>query len=477
MSSMEAKPNILWICTDQQRYDTIGILGNPHIRTPNIDRLVEKGTAFLNAYCQTPICTPSRASFLTGMYPSTVHACLNGNDYWSDAAPLLPYMLSDSGYDCGLVGKLHLAGTYNRYEPRKNDGYRYFKWSSSPIDMWEKGHDYADWLKKKGYSLKDFATLPNGDKYIDIEPGIPGPLHQTTWCADEAIHFIEKEAKSPWLLSVNPYDPHPPFNPPKEYLDRFDIDKMPGPHFRESDMANQERLGKVDFQTFVKHPDEFNGKAIQAAYYAMIELIDENVGRIVAALEKSGEIENTIIIFMSDHGESLGDHGLVLKGCRFYDELTRVPLIISWPAKFKQNLRCPALVQLNDIMPTLLQSCGMDIPERVQGKSLLPILRGEKDPETHRDRIHCEYYRTLNPEWRPHFEGSYGTMIRNERFKLSVYHGHEEGELYDLIEDPHEFVNLWDEKDYRDIKYTLMRQSFDDLAFAVDLGPKQTVRW
>jgi len=116
------RPNIFWVCTDQQRYDTIASRGNPHIRTPNLDRLVDSGLAFTHAYCQSPICTPSRASFLTAMYPSSVHGCMNGNAHWADAAPLVTKLLADSGYDCGLVGKLHLAGAHGRVEPRGEDG-------------------------------------------------------------------------------------------------------------------------------------------------------------------------------------------------------------------------------------------------------------------------------------------------------------------------------------------------------------------
>ena len=123
----EARPNVLWICTDQQRYDTIRSLGNRHIRTPNLDKLVETGVAFTHAHCQSPICTPSRASFLTGMYPDTVHGCINGNEHWAHAAPLVTKTLADAGYDCGLAGKLHLSSAQNRIEPRPKDGYRVFQ--------------------------------------------------------------------------------------------------------------------------------------------------------------------------------------------------------------------------------------------------------------------------------------------------------------------------------------------------------------
>jgi arylsulfatase len=475
------RPNILWICTDQQRFDTIEALGNQHIRTPNLNKLVETGVAFLNAYCQSPICTPSRASFLTGMYPSSVHGCMNGNDYWSGAAPLVTKLFSDSGYDCGLIGKLHLAGNYKRIEPRGDDGYRYFKWSPIPIDLWKEGHDYADWVRDKGYNLSDFIEPPKGDLVtlndIKVLRGIPASLHQSTWCAERAIEFIKEERTEPWLLSLNPFDPHPPFNPPEDYYNRFDPSTLPEPLFDESDLASQAKLENVDFQTKCCRPDMDNALKIKAAYYAMIELIDAMVGKVIASLKESGQYDNTVIIFTSDHGEALGDHGLLLKGCRFYDGLTRVPLIVSWPKVFKEGLRSTALIELTDLAPTLLGLCNIDIPEKMQGKSALKILTGEKGADCHRDTVRCEYYRAVNPNWRPHMNGTYGNMIRDERYKLSIYHGKNIGELFDLYEDPNEFNNLWDDPKYNEVKCDLLIQCIDGMAFSVDVGPKQVVRW
>ena len=140
-------PNILWICTDQQRYDTIGAGGNAHVRTPRLDRLWRDGTAWTHAFCQSPICTPSRASFLTGTYPSTCQNTRNGNARYRGRYPLVTRLLAGAGYDCGLIGKLHLAGAYERPEPRGDDGYRYWRWSHAPRDGWPSGHAYADWVR------------------------------------------------------------------------------------------------------------------------------------------------------------------------------------------------------------------------------------------------------------------------------------------------------------------------------------------
>lgn len=461
------KPNILWICTDQQRYDTIRALGNPHINTPNIDQLVAEGVAFSHAFCQSPICTPSRASFLTGMYPSSVHGCMNGNERWSEAAPLVTRLLADAGYDCGLAGKLHLAGAADRIEPRpQDDGYRVFHWSHDPRDRWPAGHAYKDWLRQHGYGLAELNQTPQ-----KISPH----LHQTSWCTDMAMAFMEEARDQPWLMSVNMFDPHAPFDPPQDYLDRYDPDTLPAPLFRESDLESQAKLAGTDFQNTARRPETFRAQEVIAAYYAMIELIDHNVGRMLAGLARTGQQENTIIIFMSDHGEMLGDHGLLLKGCRFYEGLVRVPLIVSWPGHFQTGVVSDALVELTDVAPTLLDIAGLSIPEHMQGRSLLPILTGEGDPHHHRDFIRCEYYRALNPDLpeRTDFEGTYATMIRNQRYKLIVYHGHEVGELFDLQQDPGEFDNLWPNPDYAAVRFSLLKQSFDALAFAVDVGPRQ----
>ena len=458
----EARPNVLWICTDQQRYDTIHALGNEHVRTSNLDRLAATGVAFTHAHCQTPICTPSRASFLTGMYPSTVHGCINGNDHWDDAAPLVTKTLADVGYDCGLSGKLHLSCAQGRIEKRPDDGYRVFHWSHHPKPDWPEGHAYDEWLKAQG---QDYLALYKRHGYI------PAPLHQTTWCAEMAADFIREKRSGPWLFSLNCFDPHPPLDPPQQYVDRFDVDSLPGPLFRESDLDAQRRLAAVNFQSKPVPPEKFNAKLDQAKYWAQIELIDENVGRLLDLLEETGQRENTIVIFASDHGESLGDHGLRRKGCRFYEGLVRVPLIISWPGRFRQGLRSDALVELTDLVPTLLEVVGLPVAARIQGRSLRPILEGRADPGHHRDFARSEYFCTLQGT------PSRATMIRTRRHKLVSYHGHGLGELFDLEADPGEFDNLWDDPAAADVRFDLLSRSFDSLAFAVDIGSERVGRF
>lgn len=471
------KPNILWICTDQQRYDTIGALGYTHVSTPNIDHLIESGTVFTHAYCQSPICTPSRASFLTGMYASAVHVNGNGLEYFPDNPPLVTKLFADAGYDCGLIGKLHLASASQGIEPRTNDGYRYWQYSHAPRDDWPIGHDYANWVRTNGSVLANLVPDPDG---------VPPEFHQTTWCAEKTIDFICQQGEQPWLASVNIYDPHPPFNAPREYRDMFDPAQMPGALFRESDLIEQDRLACADFQSQVRRPEELDinnryyslekdspygqgdVRLLQAAYAAMIKQVDDQLGRILDALEVSGQRDNTIVIFTSDHGEMLGDHGLIQKGCRFYEGLVRVPLIFSWPGHIKAGLRSDALVELSDKAPTLLQLVDEEVPDHMTGKSLLPILKGDASPSYHRDFVRCEYYDALQAP-----DGTFATMYRDQQYKLVVYHGRAYGELYDLEEDPDEFVNQWETPAFIATRAKLMKSSFDASMLAMDRGPRR----
>ena len=460
-------PNILWICTDQQRGDTIGALGNSAIRTPNLDRLCAEGVAFTRAYCQSSICTPSRSSFLSGLYPSTVHGNINGNAHFNlpENARLVTARLRDAGYDCGLSGKLHIASAWEGEEERVDDGYRRFWYSLSGTQNHNNANQYWTWLESIGrvddvMDTRNYKPdLRSGVKY---HKDIPPELHQTAWCCDRAIEFMNEPRKGPWLMSVNIFDPHPAYDAPESLAADIDSEALPKPPFRESDLEIQERLNTHVFQTNPGVPDE-NQQKRTANYYAMIELIDHNVGRLLDELGRTGQRDNTIVIFMSDHGQLLGDHGLENKGCRFYEGLTRIPLIFSWPARFKANLQANGLVELTDLAPTLCDIVGID-PGWTHGRSLLPILTGQSDPACHRDYARCEFYDVLNMNWntdRPAPPPSYATMHRTEQHKLVVYHGNPYGELYDLDNDPDEHENLWEEAHAQSLKNDLIKASFD----------------
>ena len=393
------RPNILWYCTDQQRFDTIAALGNEHVRTSALDALVKEGVSFTHTYYQSPICTPSRSSFMTGLYPVRAHNTRNGNDTFYNHPPLVSRMIADSGYDCGLIGKFHLSSSGHRTEPRQDDGFSFFKFSHAPRDDWSEGHDYADWVREQGGDL---------DAMRESEDRVSPQLHQTFWATERAIEFIDQQRPDdqPWMVNVNVYDPHPPFVPPKEYADQFNPDDMPGPYFRDSDLEQQAKLADCDFQGEVQNPEGHEANKCQALYYAMIAQIDDQFARLLDHLDETGQRDNTVIIFTSDHGETLGDHGLLQKGCRFYEGLVRVPLIISWPEHYQKNLQADGLVELLDMSATLLDIAGVEIPDYFQGQSLLPVLKGDGDPDQLRDSVRCEYFDALDP----FFTGGSGTF-------------------------------------------------------------------
>jgi arylsulfatase A-like enzyme len=501
---MSCRPNILWYCTDQQRFDTIAALGNDVIRTPTVDRLVGEGVAFTNAYCQSPICTPSRASFMTGRYPASHHVNRNGNPHFPLEEVLVTRLLADGGYDCGLIGKQHLSRANILEKRPENDGYRMYKWSHHPYPDWEEGHAYADWLTAQGVDPQElYAGLTSPG------PGVPTELHQTTWCSEAAIDFINEDRDGPWMLNINVFDPHPPFDPPQEYLDKYDPAAMPPPLFQPSDIEHQKRMSALDQQmkaaidpttasptlnvesetddhqssiinnqsggdSRFRAPTDFDAAMIKACYYAMIELVDDQLARIIEALKAADLYDNTLIIFTSDHGEMLGDHGLAYKGCRFFEGLIHVPMVISWPAVIQPQAPTDALVELVDLAPTLLDAAGLPPGERMQGKSLMPLLTGTA--ESVKARVICEYNDALAGVGMD--DHTHGIMVFDGRYKICVYQGHPDcGEIYDLQTDPGEFDNLWGRPEHAVLQAQLTAAALDTYMSTCDAGMQRTGRY
>jgi arylsulfatase A-like enzyme len=471
------QPNILWICTDQQRWDTLGCYGNSFVRTPNLDRLAAEGALFEHAYCQNPVCMPSRSSFLTGRYPH-VTGCRGNGVSISDDELLVTYILSQAGYFCGLSGKLHLRPHGNdEAEPRGRDGYSEFHWSPNPWPAFP-GDEYLHWLRERGAAYERKAL--QGSPYV--ESCVPGELSHSHWCAQQAVDFIEAAAgrEAPWLFSVNFFDPHNTFDPPEEYLRAYldRLDDIPLPNFDPEELTAKPAFhrrwyqeGKWTYYGHYPYPQMSarDHRLVRAAYWAMCDQIDREVGRMLDALERTGQAADTIVIFMADHGELLGDHGVYEKGAFLYDPSVRVPLIVRWPRGLPGGRRLASLVELVDLAPTLLEAAGLDVYAGMQGRSLRPLLTGEAEADHHRDDVYCEY---LNSSGKPRgMPAIYATMLRTRTHKLIVHHGEELGELYDLAADPGERVNLWGEPGAAGTKLALMKRLCDRAALMADPLP------
>ena len=483
----DTRPNVLWICTDQQRFDTLGCYDQPFVQTPNLDQLAENGVLFERCYSQSPVCTPSRASFLTGRYPRTTRCRQNGQSIPEDEV-LITSILANAGYSCGLSGKLHLSTCNPSVRPsgehRIDDGYAEFHWSHHPEPDWPT-NEYQHWLREQGTTYK--RTPYKGS--TQVQAGMPAEYHQTTWCAQKAINFIEAQSESvrkqPWLFSVNIFDPHHAFDPPVEYLERYltILDDIPLPSCTEEELNTKPVFQQIDHKAayntpglhpFVELTDDEH-RLLRAAYWAMCDLIDAQVGRMLEALDRTGQRENTIVIFMSDHGEMLGDHGIYLKGPYFYEPAVNVPLIISWPGKVKAGLRSRALVELTDLAPTLLDAIGMARHPGMQGQSFWAILNGAADPASHREDVYSEYYNAM--PWHHEPARPQATMVRTDRHKLVMVHGLDQGELYDLQEDPQELKNLWHSPEHQSLKLQMVLRLCDRMAWTVDPLPVREAAW
>lgn len=485
----QARPNILLICTDQQRYDALGCYGNEHISTPAIDGLASEGVLFERCYVQSPVCAPSRASLLTGRYPHTHGLWANG------VAPpphetLFPRVLADAGYDCGLVGKMHLDACFGgRTEARYDDGFRYFQWAHDPSHSSPENR-YHRWLKEHHPNLYVVAVSDKSERaehhFLSLD-NMPTEAHYSHWIGETTIEFLhnERDPNKPFFLMANFYDPHHPFIAPQEYLDRYDPAQLPEPVSEPNELDGKPPiLSEASRESYAGHARGFTTyshdeiQRIIAAYYAMVTLIDDEVARILAALDQLGLREKTLVIFTSDHGEMLGDHELLLKGPMMYECAVRVPLILRWPGHLPQGERRTGLAQWIDLCPTVLEASDLPPMPRGQGMNLLPLARGEENAPV-RDWALCEYRNSGHPYDPP----VHTTMLRRDRYKLIVYHGDPAtsregtGELYDLEADPQELTNLWDDTGYREIRMELQKFLLDALVATEDRTQPRKAFW
>ncbi|SEE29083.1 sulfatase family protein [Ruania alba] len=470
------RPNILLISTDQQRWDALGAAGNSHIRTPHLDRLAAQGARFTNCYVQSSVCAPSRASLMTSRYLHNHGLWANGVDINPDEQ-LFTRSLTDAGYDCGLVGKFHLgAAQYGRIEPRIDDGFRVFRWSHDPYVRSEANH-YHSWLEEKFPGVLEETIATGGASAIDH---LPTEQHYTHWIGEETIEYLTtgREKNKPFCFVVNFFDPHHGFGSPPEYRAQYDAASIPRPVTSDlstkpavyTDASKSSYAGSS--RGFVDHTED-EIQDIIAHYYAMVTLVDDEVGRILDTLEAEGLAEDTIVIFTSDHGEMLGDHQMLLKGPMMFDCSLKVPLLVRWPEHIPAGTVRDELVEWIDLAPTLLAAAGVEAMPRQQGRDLAPLWRNDEPDEDaweDRDWVLSEYRDSC---W-PYDPPVHTTMLRRGDWKIVVHHGppstarERDGELYDLANDPHEQINLWRTPEAAEKRLELERMLLDVLVATED---------
>jgi arylsulfatase A-like enzyme len=441
-AASQPRPNLLFILTDQHRRDAVGAYGNALVRTPHLDALARRGVLFEAAYVTQPLCTPSRASLLTGLYPHTHGAGLN-NAPLSPDRRILVEMLAPGAYRSAWFGKWHLGDEIFRQR-----GFDEFESTEDGYDEHYSGG--RDRSARSGYHhfLAGRGVKPDRpDGYSrPYANTLPKELSKPAYVAGKGVEFIERHRDRPFAVFLSFLDPHTPFNSVNDRM--YDPKQMevPATFHEPLDPTVLERTRVLRDMLQHDAPGQYRGivdtprhlQEVKARYYGKVTLVDEMVGRVLARLAELGLSDRTIVVFTSEHGELMGAHRLMFKSL-MYEESAGVPLILSVPGLTDNGRRVRAPVSTVDLAPTLLDLMGQPLPPGLQGRSWTPALRaGSAWPER---PVFLEFN---GPPWP--FEDRFVERLRTVRtpegWKLTV-DDRSQGELYDLVRDPQERKNLF----------------------------------
>jgi len=435
------KMNLVIMLPDQMRADYLSCYGHEYINTANIDRLSREGVRFNRAYCAAPLCGPSRISFVTSMRMSE-HGRRNYTSCIDYTVPNLISSLKQAGYRTGMFGKNHCF-LYDQLET-----------------IWDKLHEIC---------LGNYDEHPQYTRSFDaFELEKDHPYNITASLTDEAIAFMDDcPGDAPFVCWLNWQDPHPAFTCPKPYAAMFDPDRVTLPKNRRSkrDPSKPKRLENWRINSQADTCSEDQARRAIAMYMGQCRYIDDQVGRLMTYLEKTDKLHNTLIVFLSDHGEFLGDFGVFHKLPVFYECLSRIPVIMRYPHGTVKPFAFNGLIEEVDLAPTILHSLSIPIPQSMAGKSFFDDIQSNDD--TGRPHVLVEAgIQAPTPDGpdpqkkhkAPFAPNSYGpgAMVTDGRFKLSMYYD-DLNELYDIETDPYEMNNLFDEAAYSDVRAKMMQ--------------------
>ena len=470
----QARPNVLLILADQFRYDCLGANGNRIIRTPNLDGLAAESANFSHAFVQAPVCVPSRVSLLTGRYP---HSHKNRVNYTPcDAREIfLQRMLHDAGYQTGSVGKLH-------YYPPTAEHARSTGFDRVLLDDGVSATDrYSDYVKWRNAHdpqarIPYLATAPGKNPFRGAIPYEFTPVH---WTGEESCRMLRElaAASRPFFLHCSFFKPHAPYTVPEPYDSMYDDVEIPLP--RQVSLQEIEKLPAPVMRQILRFNPQYamdrtRLEWIYRSYYASVTMVDREVGRILEELERSDKAGETIVIFGTDHGDQLLEHGLVDKNV-FFEASVHVPLLVRFPGRVRPERR-EGLTQMIDVLPSVLEWCGLEVPALVEGRSFRPrelVFAENIMPEVITGGKRDFYFtpgKGIKDIRHPDAK-----MVRTERWKLNHYPGNG-GELYDLRNDPGEERNLFQDPGYqgtvRDLKGALL-----DWMITADENDQIAPRW
>lgn len=524
------RPDFLIIMTDQFHPGCLGYAGHPVVQTPNIDALASQSMNFTRMYCSTPLCMPARATLFTGLTLRGHRVRMNGIGL-DPTTPTFTEALGHAGYITHNAGKIHLSPggltsdiDLNCIGPGMYPESRSL-WISGMIKQYPPGRHglqhvdflggcahgtygpYLDWLKNnhpdKAHLFFDKVTLePPGPaeelfNRNSYKWALPAALHPAAWVADRTIDFLNRitaqrkqdAGSKPFCTICSIQEPHPPFAPPAEYAYRYDPKDVPPavgrqneyddlpPHFRqmyETDIVTSGNNGQP-----MKATAPFRNECA-AHYYGLIELVDNQVGRVLKCLDENNLADNTVVIFLADHGEALGDHGMWGKGPYHFDSVIRVPFLVKWPGRVKEHSTHDQPTDFLDFAPTILDAAGVPIPEGTvprqpespnapspsPGCSLVPVLTGGDS--------HSESSALV--EMDEDYLGFKMRTLVTRRYRLTCYSGKPYGELFDLQEDPNELYNLWDDPSKKNTRDELRLLLLDKIMQTDISLPRQVSR-
>ena len=420
------RPNILLITTDQQRFDTINAAGFSHMKTPNLDRLVGEGCLFRNAYSPNPVCIPARHNIVSGL--SAKHHGFDDN-YFDNSIqmpsdlPTFPELLTNAGYGSTAIGKMH-------FQPcRRHNGFdRMLTMEEIPDNL--EDDDYALYLHNQGFGhLRSFHGVRHLLYMLPQQSMLPIEHHGTTWVADRTIEAMEGyTGDRPFLIWSSFIEPHPPFDVPEEWAHAYDEVQIPAGPVSKTPLSSLAEENKH----IADYPTKEVADRAKRLYYSAISFVDDQIGRILAHLEETGRLDDTLIIFTSDHGEMLGDFETYQKFLP-YDGSSKIPFLVRYPKLVEPGSVDDRFVDLNDILPTFLDVAGVDYPanHKLPGESIFV-----QDGFKNRKYQYVEHNKG-NKRW---------VSLRDHRYKYNYYYGGGREELFDMIADPKETANILHEK-------------------------------
>jgi len=418
--------NVLFLCSDQHQTSASGCYGSTEVKTPHVDAIAANSTRFDHAYCQSPVCVPSRGSIVTGLYPHK-HGARILQDALPDEVPTVGHYFRERGYATGAIGKMHFVDETLRhgFDHRLNEG------------------DFLKTLTEQ--ERQAFRKDQGGAEGVAGRPsGLAERFFQDNWFADEAIKFLRQNKDRPFCLWTSFFMPHTPLVPHARFFDLYKSAKLtlPKRSDRELEGGFPGHLIRARERNWYTQADEELRLSL-CGYYGNTSQMDNCLGRVYDALRELGLEKDTVVVYTSDHGEMAGAHRMWTKH-NMYEQSVNVPMMISLPGEIRANALSHDVVEQVDLFPTLTDLCGLGVPRGIQGRSLAPMLRGKR--HSRREFAWSEYYFCRNVFTRDdRYVGKPPIrMVRTDQWKLN-YLDWDRSELFDVRKDPGEFENRIDD--------------------------------